>query len=181
MMSRTNVSPETAHSMARGLGWFSIGLGLAELLAPRALTRGLGMEGNEQIVQAYGVREIATGIGILSSNHPAPWIWGRVGGDALDIATLATGLQQDNPKKDNVELALVAVAGVTALDVVCGTSLARRIKSAASPPFGDRLSSPDRLPQTPSPDAGSGTRLRGSPRHANPGGAAAFPDHSDPE
>ena len=130
MMSRTNVFPETAHSMARGLGWFSIGLGLAELLAPRALTRGLGMEGNEQIVQAYGVREIATGIGILSSNHPAPWIWGRVGGDALDIATLAAGLQQDNPKKDNVELALVAVAGVTALDVVCGTSLARRL----SPP-----------------------------------------------
>ena len=119
------LSAQNAHSVARGLGWFSIGLGLAELLAPRALTRGLGMEGHEQIVRAYGVREIATGIGILSSTHPAPWIWGRVGGDALDIATLATGLQQDNPKKDNVELALVAVAGVTALDVVCGASLAR--------------------------------------------------------
>ena len=78
-MSRTNVFPETAHSMARGLGWFSIGLGLAEILAPRALTRGLGMEGHEQIVRAYGVREIATGIGILSSTHPVPWIWGRVG------------------------------------------------------------------------------------------------------
>jgi hypothetical protein len=76
------------------LGWFAIGLGLAEILAPRALTRGLGMEGHEQIVRAYGVREIATGIGILSSTHPVPWIWGRVGGDALDIATLATGLQQ---------------------------------------------------------------------------------------
>ena len=118
------LSAQNAHSVARGLGWFSIGLGLAEVLAPRALTRGLGMEGNEQIVRAYGVREIATGIGILSSTHPAPWIWGRVGGDALDIATLATGLQQDNPKKENVELALVAVAGVTALDVVCGASLA---------------------------------------------------------
>ena len=61
-------SAETAHSMARGLGWFSIGLGLAEVLAPRALTRGLGMEGNEQLVQAYGLREIPTGIGILSSD-----------------------------------------------------------------------------------------------------------------
>ena len=125
---------QTPHSMARGLGWFSIGLGLAEVLAPRALTRGLGMEGNEQIVQAYGVRQIATGIGILSSNQPAPWIWGRVGGDALDIATLATGLQQDNPKKDNVELALVAVAGVTALDVACGASLARRSPARHSSP-----------------------------------------------
>jgi hypothetical protein len=88
------LSAQNAHSVARGLGWFSIVLGLAEILAPRALTRGLGMEGHEQIVRAYGVREIATGIGILSSTHPVPWIWGRVGGDALDIATLATGLQQ---------------------------------------------------------------------------------------
>jgi len=92
-------STEYAHSMARGLGWFSIGLGLAEVLAPRALTRGLGMEGNEQLVQAYGLREIATGIGILSSDQPAPWIWGRVGGDALDMATLAGGLQPDNRRK----------------------------------------------------------------------------------
>jgi hypothetical protein len=126
MRSRTSEPAETAYSLARGLGWFSIGLGLAEVLAPRALTRGLGMEGNEQIVQAYGVREIATGIGILSSNQLAPWIWGRVGGDALDLATLATGLQRDNPRKENVELALVAVAAVTALDVVCGASLARQ-------------------------------------------------------
>jgi hypothetical protein len=38
-------SADTAHSMARGLGWFSIGLGVAEVLAPRALTRCLGMGG----------------------------------------------------------------------------------------------------------------------------------------
>jgi hypothetical protein len=134
MRSRTSDPAETAYSMARGLGWFSIGLGLAELLAPRALTRGLGMEGNEHIVQTYGVREIASGIGILSSNQPAPWIWGRVGGDALDLAALATGLQQDNPKKDNFELALVAVAGVTALDIVCGASLARHSPGRHSAP-----------------------------------------------
>jgi hypothetical protein len=121
-------SAEIAYSMARGLGWFSIGLGLAEVLAPRALTRGLGMEGNEQLVQAYGLREIVTGIGILSSDQPAAWIWGRVGGDALDMATLATGLQPDNPKKENVQMALAAVAGVTALDVVCGASLARHAR-----------------------------------------------------
>jgi hypothetical protein len=122
-------SAEIAYSMARGLGWFSIGLGLAEVLAPRALTRGLGMEGNEQLVQAYGLREIATGIGILSSDQPAAWIWGRVGGDALDMATLATGLQPDNPKKENVQMALAAVAGVTALDFVCGASLARHARA----------------------------------------------------
>jgi hypothetical protein len=133
MRSRTSDPAETADSLARGLGWFSIGLGLAEVLAPRALTRGLGMEGIEQTVQAYGVREIATGIGILSSNQPAPWIWGRVGGDALDLATLATGLQRDNPKKENVALALAAVAGVTALDFICAASLARHASESPRP------------------------------------------------
>jgi hypothetical protein len=44
MTARSN---QYALSMARGLGWFSLGLGVAEMLAPRALTRGLGMEGNE--------------------------------------------------------------------------------------------------------------------------------------
>ena len=41
--------------------WFSIGLGLAELVAPRALTRALGAEGHETMVQGFGLREIAAG------------------------------------------------------------------------------------------------------------------------
>jgi hypothetical protein len=113
----------TTDALARGLGVFSIALGLVEVLAPRSLTRALGMQGNEALVRAYGVREIATGIGILSSKDPTPWIWGRVAGDGLDIATLVMGLEGDNRKRENVALALAAVAGVTALDVYCGQTL----------------------------------------------------------
>ncbi len=109
--------------LARGLGAFSIALGLAEVLAPRMLTRALGMQGNEALVRAYGVREIATGIGILAAQDPTPWIWGRVGGDGLDLATLATGLEGDNRKRENVAMALGAVAGVTALDLYCALAL----------------------------------------------------------
>jgi hypothetical protein len=116
--------PDSAtDALARGLGVFSIALGLVELLAARSLTRALGMQGNETLVQAYGAREIATGIGILASKDPTPWIWGRVGGDALDIATLVTGLDEDNPNRGNVGLALAAVAGATALDVYCAQAL----------------------------------------------------------
>lgn len=32
-----------ADQLAKALGWFSLGLGLAELLAPRRITRALGM------------------------------------------------------------------------------------------------------------------------------------------
>src|SRR5438270_100056 len=105
-------------ALARGLGWFSIGLGLTEMLAPRMLTGRMGMQGKESLLRFYGARELAVGIGILMSDNPGPWIWGRVAGDALDLATLATGLDEHNPRKGNVAVALAAVAGVTALDCV---------------------------------------------------------------
>ena len=43
-----------ADRLARALGWFSLGLGLAELLAPRLFTHALGMRGSEGLVRAYG-------------------------------------------------------------------------------------------------------------------------------
>ena len=120
---RRSRSSGITQDLAYGLGWFSIGLGAAEVLAPRALARTLGMRGSESMLRAYGLREIATGIGILSSRNPAPWLWGRVGGDALDIATLAGGYRDENPRKQNVGIALAAVAGVTVLDIVCAQAL----------------------------------------------------------
>jgi hypothetical protein len=120
-------------ALARGLGVFSIALGLVEIFAARSLTRALGMRGSETLFQAYGAREIATGIGILASKDPTPWIWGRVGGDALDIATLVTGLDEDNPNRGNVGLALAAVAGATALDVYCGQALSSESPQPLAP------------------------------------------------
>ena len=113
----------SAGTLARGLGWFSIALGVAELVAPRVMTRTLGLRGREDLVRTYGLREIGTGIGILASEDPAPWIWGRVGGDALDLATVAGGLKSS--KRNNALLALIALGGVTAIDVACGRQLGR--------------------------------------------------------
>ena len=109
--------------LARGLGWFSIGLGLAEMLVPKVLTEQLGMQGKEGLLRFYGVREFAAGLGILISDNPGPWIWGRVAGDAVDLATLATGLGEHNPRKGNIAIALAAVAGVTALDGISAQAL----------------------------------------------------------
>lgn len=121
----TKPSDRSAHSLARALGWFSLGLGLAEVVAPKALARWLGMPNSEGLIRLYGAREIGTGLGILGSTDPSPWVWGRVGGDALDLATLTGGLDQDNPNKGNVGLALAAVGGVAALDIVCASNLSR--------------------------------------------------------
>lgn len=127
-MGRRGHPDSATDALARGLGWFSIALGVAEVAAPGRLARALGMEGHEPLVIAYGAREIVTGIGILTSEDPTPWIWGRVAGDTLDIATVAAGLAGDNPRRENAAVALVSLLGVTAVDLYCARTL-----SAESP------------------------------------------------
>jgi len=117
---------------AHGLGWFSIALGALELLSTRELTRSLGMRGNEPLVRFYGLREIATGVGILLAKDPTPYIWGRVLGDALDIGTLAAHLNEENPEEGNVAMALGNVAVVTALDIYCAQKLSSQGKANAA-------------------------------------------------
>jgi hypothetical protein len=138
--SRSNGS---AMALARGLGWFSIGLGLTEMLMPRVLTEQMGMQGKESLLRFYGAREMAAGIGILMSDNPGPWVWGRVAGDALDLATLATGLDEQNPRKGNVAIALAAVAGVTALDCITAKTLTGTSRhSRPVPDYSDRCGMP---------------------------------------
>jgi hypothetical protein len=137
---QNNRANGSAMALARGLGWFSIGLGLTEMLMPRMLTEQLGMEGKESLLRFYGAREMAAGVGILMSNNPSPWIWGRVAGDALDLATLATGLDEQNPRKGNVAIALATVAGVTALD--CITAQVLGSTSRPTPDYSDRRGMP---------------------------------------
>lgn len=114
---------DDGHMLATGLAWFSIGLGLAEVLAPERLCEMLGMEGQEELVRLYGFREIATGLGIFSQREPTGWILGRVAGDVLDLATLGTAMTPRNRKRGNVLAAIGAVAGVMALDLLCHRQL----------------------------------------------------------
>ena len=116
---------DDGQTLANALGWFSIGLGAAELFAARQLTEYLGMEGHEDLVRLYGAREIATGVGILSQRKPTGWIWGRVAGDLLDLGTLGAALTSDRAHRGPIIGAMAAVAGVAMLDVLCGNQLSR--------------------------------------------------------
>jgi hypothetical protein len=107
--------------LAKNLGYFSVALGIAEILAPKALCNAIGIRGLENVVRAYGAREIATGVAILTSHDPEPWIWGRVAGDMADIATVATG--RDKSKMRNKAMALMALGTVTVLDLSCAQEL----------------------------------------------------------
>lgn len=107
-----------ARNVARGLAWFGIGLGAAELLAPRRMARAAGLEGHEALVQVFGLREIASGAVILAAAEPEKWLWTRVAGDLLDGLLLGRGLLPDNPGRGRSLAALAAVAPVVALDAV---------------------------------------------------------------
>lgn len=108
---------------AVGLGLFSVALGVAEIVAPDKMAESLGLQGKENLLRAYGLREIAAGLGILLASDPTPWLWARVGGDALDLATLGAGANEDNPKGDVLAVAIGAVAAVTVVDVLCARAM----------------------------------------------------------
>ena len=96
MQTRIN---DAGRRMARALGWFSLALGMAELVASRKIKQGVGLVGPEAVLQAYGVREIGTGLAILGSERPVGMVWGRVIGDLLDLATAAPVLRPGNPRR----------------------------------------------------------------------------------
>jgi hypothetical protein len=109
--------------VAIGLGWVSIALGLTEIIAARPLARALGMK-RPGLLRLFGVREIASGIGLLTQERKGPWVWARIAGDALDLATLGSAaLSRHNPRRNNAALAIASVAPIVALDVMAGRQL----------------------------------------------------------
>ena len=115
--SSTDRRPATDR-LAAGLGWFSIGLGLAELLAPRALARLIGVPDRPWIFRLLGLREVASGVGILQEYRRDEWLWARVGGDVIDLGLLGIALTSDESNPARVEIAAASVLGVTVLDLL---------------------------------------------------------------
>ncbi|MFL5542686.1 MAG: hypothetical protein ACJ8J0_27135 [Longimicrobiaceae bacterium] len=116
-------TPVWAKRMALGVGVFSIGLGLAEVVVPGRITRLFGVRKGQNVVRGLGLREIASGMGILMGSRIAPVLWGRVAGDALDMASLGAALTDEEANKRMVMVGLGAVAGVMLLDAFLGKRL----------------------------------------------------------
>lgn len=117
-----------ARNTARRFGWFSIALGVAELLLTRNIARATGLQGSEGLVRLCGAREIANGVGLLlaKEERQAPWMWARVAGDALDLATVASHLRPGNPGALNAAATLAALVPVGAADLKVARALSER-------------------------------------------------------
>lgn len=133
-----------AERLAVALGWFSVGLGLAELVAPRGVARLIGVRPTRKhlgVLRTMGLRGIAAGAGILSAPDRPGWLWNRVAGDTLDLALLGRAFGTDGVREERTAAATLAVLGVTALDVRCARALSRERdgESAADRESGIRV------------------------------------------
>src|ERR1041385_2042440 len=118
------LSSGNAKRLAAGLGWFSVGLGLAELLAPKAIAKISGVSKKRTgLIRLYGLRELAAGVAIFSQKNPAEAVWSRVAGDVLDLTSLSLACLSPGAKRGRITFATANVLAVTALDVMCARQL----------------------------------------------------------
>ena len=108
--------------VARGLGWFSVGLGVAELVAPGVVARICGTRNHVSLIRSFGVRELARRRGPVD----------RV--QSGTVALVPGGRRRARPRgargdavvdvrneRGWTAFAIASVAGVTVLDVLCAT------------------------------------------------------------
>ena len=120
----------------RGLGWASVGIGLAEIVAPGPVQTLLGLEDRPQhrgILRVLGIRELMHGFGILTAKHPnqqmQAGIWSRVAGDTLD--TVLLGVAATRTKQPGRFAAVAAsVMMIGCLDLLSAVRLQRQRAAA---------------------------------------------------
>jgi uncharacterized membrane protein len=111
--------------LAEGLGWFSLALGVAEVVAPRRFGRFIGVDPRAGLIRGLGLQKIASGLGILTQRRTSAWVGSRVAGDALDLMLLVGCLFFRARRRPRIVAATAAVAGVTALDAMCARRLSQ--------------------------------------------------------
>jgi hypothetical protein len=120
----------SARQSARRLGWISIGLGVLELCAPVPLARALGLPASTSVLlRLCGLRELATGTGLLLSDKPEPWVQARLAGDALDMVALGVTMHcGDRP----------LTAALAVMDMTCAKGLATEQELTTVYDYSDR-------------------------------------------
>jgi uncharacterized membrane protein len=138
----TDRERKASDPMALAMGLFSVGLGLAQIAAPRKMVNVIGVEDtdrNRDTMLALGLRELASGVGILGPGNTAGWLQARVGGDIMDLALLAGAFRSDDRDRSRLNMALAAVAGALVLDVLAARRARDRNENGNGRPSGREL------------------------------------------
>jgi len=124
-----DVLKKNPDGLAKGLGWFSVGLGLAQIAMPDRVAEIAGIEptdDNLRLMRTFGMRELTSGVGILTQPVPDKWLWSRVLGDVLDLAVLGVAMGKASENRSKTIGATLAVLGVTGLDILAAKELSRK-------------------------------------------------------
>jgi hypothetical protein len=118
-----------------GLGFFSLGLGMAEVLAPGRLARLLGVEGKtaKRVIGVFGARELLAGAMLLRGPAVSTNAWNRVVGDAMDLGALGLAFSRTSRRRA-VAGALGFVSAAMAVDAIAALGLAKETGRTFPPP-----------------------------------------------
>lgn len=117
MAGKLDTQPSAAARLGTSLGWFSLAAGATCLLMPRTVAYSVGLSSNPRTLRAMramGLRELASGAGILLRPQRPGWLWMRVAGDAMDLALLGLSGRRSSALPaltEHTEVALPRVAG----------------------------------------------------------------------
>lgn len=132
-------SSDDAVRLARTLGWFSVGLGVAQLAMPRVLGAAVGVQ-RPGTMRALGLREIAAGAAILARPREPALLWSRVAGDAMDLALLGAAFGARDARRGRLTVALATIGAVTAVDVAASRRLSAAVTGQHAAPVEISLS-----------------------------------------
>jgi hypothetical protein len=107
--------------LAKGLGIFSFGLGVAQLAAPDRVNDLIGVKDTAKtrmIQRIVGVQELAGAQGIFAFSPPTPVLWTRVAADIAHIGLLVKGLDNRRNDKSKLYRTLGAVGAIGLIDVL---------------------------------------------------------------
>ncbi len=121
----------------RGLGWMSLGLGVAQLAAPGAVRQLSGVDDSPMsraVVPLVGARELVHAAGLLTSRRKSAWAWTRVAGDAMDLATLGMAIAHRSGRRRRRLVGVTgAVVGITAVDLLTAVQATRSKETGSVP------------------------------------------------
>lgn len=118
---------ETSAKTAKFLGWFSLGLGMPQLVSPGNVNRMIGVKDDAATrlwQRIVGVREVVAAGGILPQRRPTEFLWGRVAGDAMDLALLAKAFGSKRESTVRLAAAAATVAGIAVADALTASRFA---------------------------------------------------------
>jgi len=125
--------PERSDRLSRAIGWSSVGVGAAQIAAPAAIARAIGLDPDGRAslaARVMGVANLAIGAGLIVRPRRGSRMWARIAGDALGVGLLALTASGQRTRDRRVVTALAASGTILALDALA----ARRLLRERRPP-----------------------------------------------